>query len=179
MGSSYAEAMESALSPVAPYPSAQGLIVKLVRLRNDTHPGMEGGGALPLRVIGHSSLDESGWRKWLMGHAMAHYGAGYTERMLRDGVDLREMWDTAPLGRQIRDRGSMEILSRAQNVVTAIEKWPSLYNLVAEELSGKEMSLGDWISRFTSLPCPFELGRGAYTTLGDLITGQGPVLPDF
>lgn len=163
-----------------------GLLVKLLDLRHDRYPGRDACGVLPIVAVGHESMNEDGWRDWVRQTGMAHYGAGYTEKILRDGLDIKEMEPTAGFGRAMREqsltnrRSSFRTLDRANGIVVITEKWPSLYNVIAQEMVEELMTLREMISRISRIPAPYELGRGAYTTLGDLV---GPplnmVLPDY
>lgn len=175
---------ESELPPV----TDSGLRVKVVRLRHDTHPGYDMPGGLPLVVVGHASMEESVWRRWVRENGIPHYGAAYTEKMLANGISIREMAPTAAFGRQMRDyrKGvrrhgqTFSYLDRAAELLTMAEKWPSLYNTIAEEMAGEEMTLEEFVDRVMNLPSPLELGRGAYTTLGDIIPPSGGMLlPDY
>lgn len=157
-----------------------GFIVKVLRLRHDTYPGRSTSGTLPVVVLGHESMSESAWRRWVREHAIPNYGAALTERMLRDGIDLKEMLPTAGIGRQLREAGSYQFsyLRRAGDFLTAVEKWPSLYNTVVEQMSETEMTLRKFIDSISMLPSPMELGAGAQTTLGDILPPSGGmVLP--
>lgn len=172
---------EAELSPV----TDSGLIVKLLRLRHDAHPGRSASGVLPLVVVGHQSMEDRVWRRWVRENGIPHYGAAITERMVDGGIDLREMAPTAAFGRQMRDYrknvrtfSNFSYLDRAEQILTAVEKWPSLYNIVATEMAEQEMTLDQFVGRIMQLPPPRELGAGAYTTLGDLLLPPGGmVLP--
>lgn len=164
-----------------------GLLVKLLRLRHDNYPGRDAAGVLPIVAVGHASMSEDAWKAWVRETGIAHYGAGYTERVLRDGIDLKEMEPTAGFGRAMREqagaaraRGVWRQLDRANAIVAITEKWPPLYNLLAQEMAEELMTLQEMMDRIYNLPAPWELGRGAQTTLGDLV---GPplhmVLPDY
>ena len=160
-------------------------IVKLLRLSHDAYPGRDAHGVMPLVVVGHKSMDESQWRTWVRENGVAHYGPAYVERVLEEGgIELKEMLPTAGFGRQMRSGGVRSVireysyLDRAGEVLTMIEKWPSLYNLIADEMAEEEMTLSEWVDRVTNLPSPLELGRGAFTTLGDLLPPlDGMILP--
>lgn len=166
-------------------PAAQpdGLIVKVASLRHDAYPGRDAAGVLPVFVVGHEAMDEAAWGDWVREHGIAHYGAGYTERVIRDGIELKEMLPTAGFGRHMRKgepRLSGYMLNSAANLITAVEKWPGLYNLIATEMAEQEMTLREFLDRARNLPSPWEMGAGADTTLGDLIGPPGHmVLPDF
>jgi hypothetical protein len=160
-------------------------LVKLLRLSHDAYPGRDAHGVLPLMIVGHKSMDESRWRTWVRENGVAHYGPAYVERVLEQGgIELKEMLPTAGFGRQMRHSGrraaasEFSYLDRAGEILTMVEKWPSLYNLVAEELAEEVMTLSEFVDRVMNLPSPLELGRGAFTTLGDILLPPGAmVLP--
>lgn len=166
-----------------------GFIVKLLKLRHANYPGREANGTLPLVVVGHDAMNEVAWRRWVREHGVAHYGAAITEKMLATGVDFREMKATAGIGRQLNQSQSaarrLHYLRRAETVLTAVEKWPSIYNVVVDEMSEQEMTLRQFVERIMNMPSPKELAAGAYTTLGDLLlpansaSRDGMVLPDY
>jgi len=168
---------------VDPVTQADGLIVKVARLRHDAYPGRDAQGVLPVFVVGHEAMDETAWNDWVREHGIAHYGAGYTERVIRDGIELKEMLPTSGFGRHMRrgaQRNSGYVLNNAANLITAVEKWPGLYNLIATEMGEEEMTLREFLDKVRNLPSPWELGAGAYTTLGDLVgPPQHMVLPDY
>lgn len=184
----FAEQLEKALNESTTIPvTDSGLLVKLVRLRHDTNPGVDMPGGLPLVVVGHSSMEEDVWRRWVRENGIPHYGAAFTEKMIQNGVSIREMMPTAAFGRQMRDwrknvrntRNDFMTLDRAEQLLMAVEKWPSLYNLVVTEMEGETMTLESFIDRVTAMPAPIEHGRGTYTTLGDIISPSGMLLPDY
>lgn len=167
-----------------------GLIVKILRHRHSSYPGHDVPGVLPMVVIGHQSMEEKDWRRWVRDNSIPHYGAAFTEKMVEHGVALREMLPTAAFGRQMRDyrKGvrdwdrNYSCLDRVEQILTVVEKWPSLYSLVADEMSEEPMTLDQFCDRVMQLPPPTELARGAYTTLGDLIAnpaGDPLLLPDY
>ena len=156
----------------------EGLIVKVARLRHEAYPGRDARGVVPVFVVGHEAMDEADWRDWVREHGIAHYGAGYTERVIRDGIDLKEMCPTSGFGRHMRLGRSQNAyayypLRQAESLITAAEKWPGLYNLIADEMGEQEMTLREFLDKVRNLPAPWELGAGAETTLGDLV---GPPL---
>lgn len=175
--------VESEPNPV----TDEGLIVKLLRHRHDAYPGRSASGILPLVVIGHRSMESSVWRRWVRENGIPHYGAAITEKMIEGGIDLREMNPTAALGRKLRDYRNgltsslynFSFLDRAAEILDAVEKWPSLYNLIAAEMSEQEMTLDQFVGRIMRMPPPKELAAGAYTTLGDLLLPPGSVTPNF
>lgn len=167
---------------VDPLMRSDGLIVKVARLRHDAYPGRDARGVLPVFVVGHEGMDEADWRDWVREHGIAHYGAGYTERVIRDGIDLKEMCPTSGFGRHMRaginGQGASSgygayPLRQAESLITAAEKWPGIYNLIADEMAEQEMTLREFLDKVRNLPAPWELGAGAETTLGDLV---GPPL---
>lgn len=184
----FAGQLEKALNESTEIPvTDEGLLVKIVRLSHDNAPGQDIPGVLPMVVVGHASMEEDVWRRWVRENGIPHYGAAFTEKMVQNGVSIREMMPTAAFGRQMRDwrknvrysRNAFMTLDRAEQVLTAIEKWPSLYNLVVTEMEGETMTLETFVDRVTAMPSPIEHGRGAYTTLGDLISPHGMLLPDY
>lgn len=184
----FAQQLAGALTEAEQTPvTDQGLIVKLLRLRHDSYPGRSANGVLPLVVVGHQSMDEKVWRRWVRENGIPHYGAAITEKMVEGGIDLREMNPTAAFGRQLRDyrKGpgqnfyNLSFLDRAAEILTAVEKWPSLYNLIATEMAEQEMTLDQFVGRIMQMPPPRELAAGAYTTLGDLLLPPGSPTPSF
>ena len=163
----------------------EGLRVKVLRHRNDQYPGIDMPGVVPFVITGHASMEEEIWRRWVRECGIPHYGAAQTERMVQHGIPIREMIPTAAFGRQLRsykkgrDR-SWGYLDRVEQILVAIEKWPSLYNLVATEMAEQEFTIQEFVDRVMNLPPPQEMGRGAYTTLGDLLLPPyGSVWPDY
>lgn len=164
-----------------------GLIVKIMRHRHAAYPGFDVAGTIPMVVVGHQSMEGKVWRRWVRDNGIPHYGAAFTEKMIEHGIAVREMMPTAAFGRQMRDytknvratNNTFSVLDRAEWVLTAAEKWPSIYNKISE-WAEEEMTLEEFVDRVMQLPPPFELGRGAYTTLGDLVPPMGGmVLPDY
>lgn len=161
-----------------------GFIVKLLKLTNENYPGRGAHGVLPLVVVGHEGLEESEWAEWLRENGTEVYGVAYTNKLVETGVDLKEMMPTAPLGRMLR-RSKVErwrslarnylYVNRAGAILTMVEKWPSLYNLMSEEMAEEEMTLSVFVDRVYNMPAPWELGAGRDITLGDLI-GRGVVV---
>jgi hypothetical protein len=160
---------------IDPAAQADGLIVKVARLRHDTYPGRDAQGVLPVFVVGHEAMDETSWSDWVREHGIAHYGAGFTEKVIRDGIELKEMLPTAGFGRHMRKgtRIRRSTLEQASNLITAVEKWPQLYNTIATELGEDEMTLRGFLDKIHNLPSPWDVGRGTYTTLGDIIGPPG------
>lgn len=171
-----------------------GLVVKLARLRNDAYPGRGAHGVLPLLFVGHSSMTEAAWKGWVRRIGIGHYGAGYVDRVLVHGVELKEMEPTCPFGRQIRmcteqtwkSRSSRwKYLDVASAIMSAVEKWPSLYNTIAEHMAEQEFTLKEFVNNIRELPSP--IGRpdieGMNSTLGNIINGpiggRPMVLPDY
>jgi len=161
-----------------------GFIVKLMRLRHDNYPGRDAHGVLPLVVVGHESMDQPRWSNWIRENAVAHFGPAYAEKLVQNGIELKEMMPQAGFGRVMRDSGTRSAernysyLDRAGEILVMVEKWPSLYNLIADEMAEQEMTLREFVNRVRNLPSPLELGRGADTTLGDLLPPlDGMILP--
>ena len=164
-----------------------GLLVKLLRLDNSRYPGREISGTLPVVVVGHEALSESEWRRWVRDNAVAAYGAAQAEKMVKSGVDIKEMLPTAPFGRalelseqrrrmaagRVGDDDShqfkMDHLSRMQGILVVVEKWPSLYNEVVDALSEQVMTLREFMLAAQALPSPKEMRGRQYVTLGDLV----------
>ena len=183
------EQLQMAVHPVPP--TQEGLLVKLLRLSHSTYPGREANGVLPLVVIGHEKLGEADWRRWVRENAIAAYGPAQAERYAKGGVDIKEMLPTAGFGRAMAEAerkasssGGHRYIARriggldgAQGVVVMVEKWPSLYNQIAEELAEEEMTLGEFVDRVRAMPAPQGIGGRQYTTLGDLIGRSIHVLP--
>jgi hypothetical protein len=142
-------------------------------------------GVLPVLVVGHQDLSEHEWASWVKMQAMAPYGIAYASRLAEEGVDLKDMMPTTALGRHMRKPGGgsnysrFEYLDRAGYILTLVEKWPSLYNLISEEMKEQRMTLVEFVRRVQELPSPQEVGQGRYSTLGDLISRLVTVTPDF
>lgn len=155
-----------------------GFVVKLLDLRHSNYPGRDAAGILPVAVIGHESMTEDSWKTWVRNHGLAYYGAGSTQRMIESGVDLKQMTPTAPFGRAMRvARDGVQVtnhrtLNEASIILEMVEKWPSLYNVIAEQLAEKELTLREFVRIVKQMPTPLEFGLGRMTTLGDLI-GRG------
>jgi hypothetical protein len=168
---------------VNPAAMAGGLIVKVAKLRNDLYPGRDAQGVLPIFVVGHEAMSETEWSDWVRKHGIPQYGAGYTERVIRDGIDLKEMLPTSGFGRHMRAgirRQGLDVLERAAALISAVEKWPSLYNSIVEELGEQQMTLGALLDRIYNMPSPWDTGVGTYGTLGDVIRPSlGGSTPNF
>lgn len=164
----------------------EGLLVKLLRLEHSRYPGREADGTLPVVVVGHQGLSDRDWSRWVRENAIGAYGIAFAEKMVQDGVDLKEMLPTAPFGRALAlseqrarqamvkssqwgNRGEFRNLSRAQGVLMVVEKWPSLYNEIVDELSEQVMTLQEFVASVEALPSPKEMRGRQYLTLGDLI----------
>jgi hypothetical protein len=169
-------------------PDCRGLIVKLARLRNESYPGRDAHGVLPMLVVGHEMLSEAEWARWVKEKASAPYGLAYAAKLAKQGIDLKDMLPTAPIGREMRVRqedrsvsesGRYHYLNMAGAILTMVERWPSLYNLIAEELSEQEMTLSEFVERVRTMPSPWEIGEGRYYTLGDLIGRLIVVTPSW
>jgi len=136
-------------------------------------------------VVGHQDLSEAEWAAWVKMNATAPYGVAYAARLATEGVDLKEMLPTAAMGRQMRKPGGgsnyshYSYIDRAGYVLKLVEQWPSLYNLIAEEMGEERMTLAEFVRRIQELPSPQEVGDGRMVTLGDLISRQVTVTPDF
>jgi len=183
VGRRLSEQLESAIRPGPP--DCEGLIVKLAKLTNEDYPGRSAFGVLPVFVVGHQDLTESEWARWVQRNATAPYGIAYASRLAREGVDLKDMLPTAPIGRSMRQPGGGESVSRyryldiAGYVLELVEKWPSLYNLIAEEMAEQPMTLAEFVRRIQMLPSPVESGQGRSSTLGDLIGRSVVLTPDY
>lgn len=178
------EQLDSALS-FAP-PDDAGLIVRVLRLRNDRYPGQEMTGILPVRVVGHEGLDQRSWQRWIRENAVSAYGSSAAERMISDGVDLREMDPTRAFGRSLRSKGTWKseasqhwTLNHALHMLTLVEKWPSLYNLISTEMAEEDMTLQEFVGRLFQLPTPREVGEGRFSTLGDLVSRNVALTPNY
>lgn len=163
-----------------------GLLVKLLRLEHSRYPGREADGTLPVVVIGHESLSDRDWRRWVRENAVAAYGPAHAEKMVQSGVDLKEMLPTAPFGRALAlseqrtrmamartdrwgHRGEFRHLGRMQGLLVVVEKWPSLYNEIVDALSEQVMTLQEFVASMEALPSPKEMRGRQYVTLGDLV----------
>lgn len=161
-----------------------GFVVKLLRLTHENYPGKAAHGVLPLVIVGHESISASDWGAWLRENATAAYGTAYAQKLVETGVDLKAMLPTAPLGRLLRISKEARWRSLAERyrrlneagaILALVEQWPSLYNLMVEEMAEEEMTLREFVRRVELMPTPWEVGQGRYQTLGDLI-GRNVVL---
>lgn len=161
-----------------------GFRVKLLRLTHESYPGKVVHGVLPLVIVGHEALTDIEWGQWVRENATAAYGTAYAQKLVETGVDLKAMLPTAPLGRMLRISKEARWRSLAERyrslneagaILAMVEKWPSLYNLMAEEMAEEEMTLDTFVERVRNMPTPWEVGQGRDLTLGDLI-GRGVVL---
>ena len=164
--------------------SSGGFRCKLLRLTHENYPGKAAHGTLPLVIIGHEAVSDVEWGKWLRESATSAYGTAYAQKLVETGVDLKAMLPTAPLGRLLRISKEQRwrslasryrALNEAGAILSLVEKWPSLYNLMAEEMAEEEMTLDTFVERVRNMPTPWEIGQGRDLTLGDLI-GRGVVL---
>jgi hypothetical protein len=179
------EQLGSALS-FAP-PDDEGLIVRVVRLDNGSRPAQESMGIIPIVVVGHEGLDQGSWRRWIREHAIPAYGTAMSERFVQHGIDFRDLESTRPFGRVLRapspgwksESRSHRYLDQAHHMLTLVEKWPSLYNLIATEMAEEDMTLREFVERMYQLPSPREVGEGRYSTLGDLISRNVAITPSF
>ena len=165
-------------------PATNGFIVKMVRLTHEDFPGRDAQAILPVFIVGHEEMSRQDWVKWLKEHATECYGASYAAKLVETGVDLRDMMATAPLGRVLRTKaewtqGNLTPLEQAAAILTMVERWPSLYNLMAEGMADEEMTLRTFTDRVYAMPAPWEIGRGRYHTLGDLISRLVVVTPAY
>lgn len=167
-------------------PDDGGLIVKLARLRHEDYPGRGAIGILPLFVVGHEAMPATEWQEWVRETGFAHYGSAYAEKMAKQGVDLKEMLPTAPFGREMRlgekaesFAGEWSWLDQAGHLIEMIDKWPQLYNLLADNIEEEEMTLREFINRAYRLPSPRDVGEGRFSTLGDIIGRGVMVLPHW
>lgn len=162
-----------------------GFLVKFCNLTHEEFPGRDAHGVLPLAIVGHEDMSQAAWRSWIAENATGAYGAAYAAQLATYGVDLKDMMPTGRVGRQLRlvkkslstggsvtEYRNFRDIDNAGAIIEMVEKWPSLYNLIAEELRGKTLLLREFVEHIRNLPCPFEIGRGRYYTLGDLI-GRG------
>jgi hypothetical protein len=165
--------------------SDSGLLVRFVKLRNNSYPGRDAHGILPVFVVGHQAMSEDAWRQWVRGVGTAAYGPAYAERMAKEGIDLKEMTPTAAFGRSMRlsegrrSTFGRRYLDQAVYLLNVVEKWPSLYNIIANEMAGATMTLSTFMDRISTLPSPHEIGEGQHSTLGDLIGRGMMLLPDY
>lgn len=165
-----------------------GLLVKLLNLTHENYPGRDAQGILPLMVVGHEDMNRRDWARWLREKAVSAYGAGYAEKLVQTGVELKEMLPTAPIGREMRypsgDRmrsteSHFRWIDRAVGVLKLVEQWPSLYNLITQELAEEEMTLELFVDRVQNMPAPREIGGRQYMTLGDLIGRGVSIIPNY
>ena len=177
------EQLGVAISPILP--DCEKLIVKVARLHNENYPGRGAHGVLPVLVVGHQDMSESEWASWVRINGMGPYGLAYASRLATEGVDLKDMLSTAPMGRQMRKPGGgpnydhFSSIDRAGYVLKLVEQWPSLYNLIAEEMGEETMTLSEFVRRVQELPSPQEVGEGRMVTLGDLISRLVTITPAF
>ncbi len=178
------EQLDTALS-FAP-PDDSGLIVKVLKLRNDQYPGREMMAILPINVVGHEGLDAKSWARWIRENVTSAFGTAVAEKMVADGIDLRELDPTRAIGRNLRSKGGWKseasrhwTLNNALHLLTLVEKWPSLYNLISTEMAEEAMTLREFVDRLYQLPSPVEVREGRMSTLGDVIGRNVVVTPNF
>lgn len=178
------EQLDSALD-FAP-PDDGGLIIKVAKLRNDQYPAQEMIGFLPIKVVGHEGLDSRSWARWIRENAVSAVGPAATERMVETGMDLRDLDPTRAIGRNLRSKGSWKseaskhwTLNNALYLISLVEKWPSLYNLIATEMAEESMTLREFVDRMYQLPSPLNVGEGRNSTLGDIIGRNVVLTPSF
>jgi hypothetical protein len=167
-----------------PSPYDSGLfIVKLLNLTNENYPGRDACGVLPLVVVGYEGMSRSNWSRWVKEQATSAYGTSYANKLAETGIDLKEMTSTSSIGRYMRKSGfsypTWDILDNANSILSMVEKWPSLYNTIAEEISEEPMTLSEFINRVRRLPTPYNINKGKYSTLGDLLGATMVPTPDF
>lgn len=183
------EQLSTAMAPVRPI-GDDGFVVRLLRLSHANYPGRDAHGVLPLVVTGHRSMSESQWAKWVRQTAIPHYGPARAERFIAEGIELKEMLPTAAFGRVMRRHAESSsnglrydsghhTLNSAGRILNIVEKWPSLYNAMAEEMAEESMALGDFVRRVYVMPSPKEIGTGTLSTLGDLIGRGSMLLPNY
>lgn len=178
------EQLDSALS-FSP-PDDAGLIVRVVRFDNASRPGQEAQGIVPVFVMGHEGLDQGSWRRWIRDNAVSAYGPAGAERMVGAGLDIRELDPTRSFGRSLRSTRGWKnearnhyYLDLALRTLALVERWPSLYNLIADEMSEQDMTLREFVDRVRQLPSPQEVGEGRYMTLGDVIGRNVVMTPNY
>ena len=178
------EQLDSALA-FAP-PDDAGLILRVVSLNNASRPAQEAQGALPIFVVGHEGLDQGSWRRWIRENAVAAYGSAMAEKFVMQGIDFKDLDPTRPFGRALRGGGvwrsearNHTYLDQAMHLLTLVEKWPSLYNLIATEMAEEDMTLSEFINRVYQLPSPREVGEGRFSTLGDVIGRNVVLTPNY
>lgn len=181
-----AEDLASAVNPTPP--ECMGLLVKLLDLRHENYPGRDARGILPIVVTGHEGMSERDWSKWVRENAVINYGPAQAERFVETGVDLKEMLPTAPFGRAMRlsrtegwrsTAVDFRYLDQAGLLISMVEQWPSLYNLIAENMAEEQMTLRELVDRIRALPSPWEVGKGRMITLGDLIGRTAVLTPNW
>jgi hypothetical protein len=185
MMSSLAEQLSVAMGPQAPTGDG-GFICRLLNLSHANYPGRDAHGVLPLVVVGHEGMSESAWAKWVRQTAVPYYGSARAERFVNEGIELKEMLPSAPFGRTLRQYESKHLsydghytLNRAGYILNSVEKWPSLYNLIATEMVEENLTLDEFVRRVYAMPSPKEIGTGTLSTLGDLIGRGAMLLPDY
>lgn len=166
-------------------PNSEGLVVKLVKLDNANYPGRDAQGILPIFVTGHKSMSERNWRNWVVEQATVCYGASYAQKLAQQGLSLKELLPVSGVGRKMAEKVSEpglqnQYLRYANALISMSEKWPSLYNVLAQEFVEEEMTLIEMIDRIKKLPTPIDWGQGqVYSTLGDLMANYMVVTPDY
>lgn len=185
------EQLSTAMAPSRPIGDG-GFIVRLLRLSHANYPGRDAHGVLPLVVTGHQSMSESVWAKWVRETAIPYYGPARAERFVAEGIELKEMLPTMPFGRVMRQHAEgtrdryarsydsgHHTLNHAGRILNIVEKWPSLYNTMAEQMAEESMLLDEFVRRVYVMPSPREIGTGTLSTLGDLIGRGMMLLPDY
>lgn len=167
-------------------PDDAGLILRIVKMDNPMRQAQEVQGVLPIVVVGHQGVQTADWRRWIRENAVAAYGTAMTEKFISQGIDFKDFDPTRPFGRAIRVTqgwqskvSSHVFLDKAMQILSMVEKWPSLYNLIATEMAEQDMTLSGFVSRMYQLPSPKEVGEGRYSTLGDIIGRNVVLTPSF
>lgn len=159
-------------------PGAEGLLVKVVRLTAENYPGRDAAGILPVFVVGHEEMTPSDWRSWVRRVGTVAYGPGYTERVVDEGVDLRDLNPTAGFGREMRvefggDK-KWRPLSNVVAIIEAVTRWPHIANAIVENFAnGDPVTLREFLHFVNEQPSPVEAGGNRGLTLGDLLF-RGP-----
>jgi hypothetical protein len=173
-------------------PDDADLIVRVLQMDSESHPGRESGGTVPIVVIGHAAMTEDDWRRWVRWIGSEAYGPGFTERVLINGIDIREMEPTRPFGRRIRVSMTevwrstaiqYTFLDAVSSMLRTLDVQPQFYNLVAR-MAGEDMTLREFADRLFRLPLPTESpgNDGRSYTLGDFIDGpfgRKGILPSY
>lgn len=166
-----AEDLERSVQAMASL-DAGGLRVKLLKLSHDRYPGRDAAGVLPIVAVGHEGMAESDWKEFVREVGTLHYGPAQAQRMIETGVDLKEFGPASAFGRQlatVTEEGRRWYMGQFGDIMEAAERYPSLYNSIAQTMAEQTTTLRDLVSRVMRLPSPAEVGQGRYTTLGDML----------